>query len=82
MIVVVVNVKGDVNIVGFNVLVLLRYIRVVGVEIDLRVVERIWVMGVVLFLLVKKVLKFVSGVVIGSIGIGGVKLVQGVGVKF
>lgn len=43
----VANAKGDVNTVGPNAGALLRYIRVVGVDIDLRVAERIWATGVV-----------------------------------
>ncbi|WRT65505.1 uncharacterized protein IL334_002448 [Kwoniella shivajii] len=47
MIAAVANAKGDVNTVGPNASALLRYIRVVGVDIDLRVAERIWATGVV-----------------------------------
>ncbi|WWC87665.1 uncharacterized protein L201_002556 [Kwoniella dendrophila CBS 6074] len=47
MIAAVANAKGDVNTVGPNATALLRYIRVVGVDIDLRVAERIWATGVV-----------------------------------
>jgi hypothetical protein len=47
MIAEVANAKGDVNVVGPNASALLRYIRVVGVDIDLRVAERIWATGVV-----------------------------------
>ena len=47
MIAEVANAKGDVNTVGPNASALLRYIRVVGVDIDLRVAERIWATGVV-----------------------------------
>jgi hypothetical protein len=55
MIAEVANAKGDVNIVGPNASALLRYIRVVGVDIDLRVAERIWATGVVPPLPPKKV---------------------------
>lgn len=47
MIAEVANAKGDVNTVGPNAGALLRYIRVVGVDIDLRVAGRIWATGVV-----------------------------------
>nr|XP_031863126.1 uncharacterized protein CI109_001605 [Kwoniella shandongensis]KAA5530198.1 hypothetical protein CI109_001605 [Kwoniella shandongensis] len=47
MIAAVANAKGDVNTVGPNASALLRYIRVVGVDIDLRVAERIWATGIV-----------------------------------
>lgn len=47
MIAEVANAKGDVNTVGPNASALLRYIRVVGVDIDLKVAERIWATGVV-----------------------------------
>lgn len=47
MIAEVANARGDVNTVGPNASALLRYIRVVGVDIDLRVAERIWATGVV-----------------------------------
>lgn len=47
MIAEVANAKGDVNTVGPNASALLRYIRVVGVDIDLRVAERIWATGIV-----------------------------------
>ncbi|WVQ94477.1 hypothetical protein IAU59_001556 [Kwoniella sp. CBS 9459] len=47
MIAAVANAKGDVNTVGPNASALLRYIRVVGVDIDLRVAERIWATGLV-----------------------------------
>jgi hypothetical protein len=46
MIAEVANAKGDVNIVGPNASALLRYIRVVGVDIDLKVADRIWATGV------------------------------------
>ena len=39
--------KRDINTVGPNASALLRYIRVVGAEIDLRVAEQIWATGVV-----------------------------------
>ncbi|WVQ79071.1 hypothetical protein IAT38_001165 [Cryptococcus sp. DSM 104549] len=55
MIAAVANAKGDVNTVGPNASALLRYIRVVGVDIDLRVAERIWATGVVPPLPAKKV---------------------------
>ncbi|WWC68838.1 uncharacterized protein I206_102773 [Kwoniella pini CBS 10737] len=55
MIAAVANAKGDVNTVGPNASALLRYIRVVGVDIDLRVAERIWATGVVPPLPPKKV---------------------------
>lgn len=55
MIAEVANAKGDVNTVGPNAGALLRYIRVVGVDIDLRVAERIWATGVVPPLPAKKV---------------------------
>ncbi|WVN90466.1 uncharacterized protein L203_105702 [Cryptococcus depauperatus CBS 7841] len=57
MIAEVANAKGNVNVVGPNASALLRYIRVVGVDIDLRVAERIWATGVVPPLPVKKVAK-------------------------
>ncbi|ORX36336.1 hypothetical protein BD324DRAFT_609010 [Kockovaella imperatae] len=45
MIAEVANAKGDVNTVGPNAGALLRYIRVVGVDIDLKVAEKIWATG-------------------------------------
>ena len=45
MIAEVVNAKGDVNIVGPNASALLKYIRVVGVDINLRAAEHIWATG-------------------------------------
>ena len=45
MIAEVANAKGDVNTVGPNASALLRYIRVVGVDIDLKVAEKIWATG-------------------------------------
>ncbi|KAL7419644.1 Pre-rRNA-processing protein fhl1 [Cryptotrichosporon argae] len=47
MIAEVANARGDVNTVGPNASALLRYIRVVGVDIDLRVAEQIWNTGIV-----------------------------------
>lgn len=81
MIAAVANAKGDVNTVGPNASALLRYIRVVGVEIDLRVAERIWATGVVPPLPVKKVAKPASGAATGSASVGGAKPTQGAGVK-
>ena len=45
MIAEVANAKGDINTVGPNASALLRYIRVVGVDIDLKVAEKIWATG-------------------------------------
>ncbi|ORY27501.1 hypothetical protein BCR39DRAFT_506272, partial [Naematelia encephala] len=45
MIAEVANAKGDVNTVGPHASALLMYIRKVGVDIDLRVAERIWATG-------------------------------------
>lgn len=81
MIAAVANAKGDVNTVGPNASALLRYIRVVGVEIDLRVAERIWATGVVPPLPVKKVAKPANGAATGSAVAGGAKPAQGAGVK-
>jgi hypothetical protein len=47
MIAKVANAKGDVNTVGPHAAALLRYIRVVGVDIDLVQAQRIWQTGVV-----------------------------------
>lgn len=47
MIAEVAQAKRDVNTVGPNATALLKYIRVVGVDIDLKVAERIWATGVV-----------------------------------
>ncbi|ODN80770.1 hypothetical protein L202_02922 [Cryptococcus amylolentus CBS 6039] len=47
MIAAVANVKGDVNIVGPNASKLLKYIKVMGVHIDLRVANEIWMTGVI-----------------------------------
>jgi hypothetical protein len=47
MIAEVANAKGDVNIVGPHASALLRYIRIVGVDIDLKIADRIWATGVV-----------------------------------
>ncbi len=71
MIAEVANAKGDVNIVGPNASALLKYIRVVGVDIDLRVAERIWATGVIPPLPIKK----------GVIRSNGVPPVSGHGVK-
>lgn len=46
MIAAVANAKGDVNQVGPNASALLKYIRVVGAKIDLKVAEKIWATGV------------------------------------
>ncbi|XAO26888.1 hypothetical protein I312_105729 [Cryptococcus bacillisporus CA1280] len=81
MIAAVANAKGDVNTVGPNASALLRYIRVVGVEIDLRVAERIWATGVVPPLPVKKVAKPANGTATGSAVAGSAKPAQGAGVK-
>ena len=54
MIAEVANAKGDVNTVGPNAGALLRYIRVVGVDIDLKVAEKIWATGEVPPLPIKK----------------------------
>lgn len=61
MIAEVANARGDVNTVGPNAGALLRYIRVVGVDIDLRVAERIWQTGVVPPLPPKKPMNGKSG---------------------
>ncbi|WVQ73852.1 hypothetical protein IAR50_003433 [Cryptococcus sp. DSM 104548] len=47
MIAAVANVKGDVNIVGPNASKLLKYIKVMGVHIDLRVANDIWMTGII-----------------------------------
>jgi len=54
MIAEVANAKGDVNIVGPHASALLRYIRVVGVDIDLKVADRIWATGILPVLPPKK----------------------------
>lgn len=61
MIAEVANAKGDVNIVGPNASALLRYIRVVGVDIDLKVADRIWATGILPNLPPKKVGQQVNG---------------------
>ncbi len=71
MIAEVANAKGDVNTVGPNASALLRYIRVVGVDIDLRVAERIWATGAVPLLQGKKEIGKPSG--LSSVPVNGVK---------